>query len=95
VDGYVLAPTVTRRLISAFADRDPPRGEEARERLVVLTPRERLVVARVARGLSNGEIARELAMSEATVKAHVSRSLAKLCLANRVQAAILVHDAEI
>lgn len=47
----------------------------------------------VAQGLSNAEIGKRLFMSEATVKAHVSRVLAKLGMANRVQAAILVHDA--
>ena len=49
----------------------------------------------VAQGLSNAEIGRRLFMSEATVKAHVSRVLAKLGLSNRVQAAILAHDAGI
>jgi DNA-binding NarL/FixJ family response regulator len=91
----MLAPTVTRRLISMFAERKSSRANAARERLAALTPRESLVVRAVARGLSNAEIAGELSMSEATVKAHVSRSLAKLGLANRVQAAILVHDAEL
>ncbi|KAA5830622.1 response regulator transcription factor [Saccharopolyspora hirsuta] len=85
----MLAPTVTKRLISRFADIKPA----ARARLEVLTAREREVVLCVARGLSNAEIGRELSMSETTVKAHVSRSLAKLDLTNRVQAAILVHDA--
>jgi DNA-binding NarL/FixJ family response regulator len=89
----MLAPTVTKRLISAFADRRPSQEGTARERLAVLTGREGDVVRAVARGLSNAEIGRELAMSEATVKAHVSRVLAKLGLTNRVQAAILVHDA--
>jgi DNA-binding NarL/FixJ family response regulator len=89
----MLAPTVTKRLISAFAERQPLPAAAARRRLDELTGREYDVVAAVARGLSNAEIGRELAMSEATVKAHVSRSLAKLGLANRVQAAILVHDA--
>jgi DNA-binding NarL/FixJ family response regulator len=89
----MLAPTVTRRLISMFADRRRSGSDTARERLAALTPRETVVLRAVARGLSNAEIAGELAMSEATVKAHVSRALAKLGLANRVQAAILVHDA--
>ena len=89
----MLAPSVTRRLITAFADRQPGRLDTARQRLAVLTEREHEVVCAVARGLSNADIGRELAMSEATVKAHVSRSLAKLGVANRVQAAILVHDA--
>ncbi|MDP9865672.1 MULTISPECIES: response regulator [Streptosporangium] len=89
----MLAPTVTRRLISSFAEKGPSPAEAARKRLAVLTYRERQVLREVARGLSNAEIGRELTMSEATVKAHVSNSLAKLGLANRVQAAILVHDA--
>lgn len=89
----MLAPTVTRRLISSFALREPARADVARKRLADLTDREHEVIRAVARGLSNAEIGRELSMSEATVKAHVSRSLAKLNLTNRVQAAILVHDA--
>lgn len=89
----MLAPTVTRRLISSFAEKRPSQAEAARKRLGELTDREHEVVRAVARGLSNAEIGRELTMSEATVKAHVSRSLAKLGLTNRVQAAILVHDA--
>jgi DNA-binding NarL/FixJ family response regulator len=50
-------------------------------------------VVAVAQGLSNAEIGKRLFMSEATVKAHVSRVLAKLGMSNRVQAAILAHDA--
>jgi DNA-binding NarL/FixJ family response regulator len=65
----------------------------ARERLTALTDREREVLAVVARGLSNADIGRELFMSEATVKAHVSRVLVKLEATNRVQVAILAHDA--
>ncbi|MBV1856531.1 response regulator [Catellatospora tritici] len=91
----MLSPTVTRRLISSFAQRGPSVADQARARLAVLTDRERDVVRAVARGLSNAEIARELDMAEATVKAHVSRALAKLGLTNRVQAAILVHDARL
>jgi DNA-binding NarL/FixJ family response regulator len=89
----MLAPTVTRRIISSFAEKGPSQAEVARKRLAVLTEREQQVARAIARGLSNAEIGRELAMSEATVKTHVSRCLAKLDLTNRVQAAILVHDA--
>ncbi|WP_131740868.1 response regulator [Actinomadura roseirufa] len=90
-----LAPAVTRRLIAHVAAAGPSsRSTAARRRLAVLTDRELLVVRALARGLSNGEIGRELGMREATVKAHLSRALAKLGLANRVQAAVLAHDAE-
>ncbi|NUW42848.1 response regulator [Nonomuraea rhodomycinica] len=91
----MLSPTVTKRVISSFADRTPSRAEAARNRLATLTAREEDVIRAVARGLSNAEIGRELKLTEATVKAHVSRVLAKLNLANRVQAAILVHDADL
>lgn len=89
----MLGPTITKRLLSTFAGRGTSAAQVARKRLAELTEREREVIEGVARGWSNAEIARELGMSEATVKAHVSRSLAKLDLSNRVQAAILVHDA--
>ena len=88
----MLSPTVTRRLIRSFADRGRPGPTTARQRLAALTERELEVVRAVARGLSNAEIGRELDMAEATVKAHVSRALAKLGLTNRVQAAILVFE---
>ncbi|MER7330842.1 MULTISPECIES: response regulator transcription factor [unclassified Micromonospora] len=91
----MLAPTVTRRLIDSFAERGPARRDAARQRLGQLTERELAIVREVGRGLGNGEIARRLTMSEATVKTHVSRALAKLQLANRVQLAILVHDADL
>lgn len=89
----MLAPAITKRLLTSFVDKGDSRSDTARERLVVLTDRERDVIRAVARGLSNSEIGRELGMTEATVKAHVSRSLGKLDLTNRVQAAILVHEA--
>ncbi len=91
----MLSPTVTKRLISSYVDKIPSRAESARRRLAALTAREEDVIRAVARGLSNAEIGRELTLTEATVKAHVSRVLAKLGLANRVQAAILVHDADL
>ena len=89
----MLSPSVTRRLIKAFAGRGASAAEAARTRLATLTDRELEVVCAVGRGLSNNEIGRELDMAEATVKAHVSRALAKLGATNRVQAAMLVHDA--
>ncbi len=91
--GGTLAPSVTRRLIETFAAHNSPRVHTARQRLSVLTDSERLVVSAVARGLSNAQIARELEVSEATVKAHISRTLTKLGFTNRVQIALLVRDA--
>lgn len=89
----MLAPTVTRRLISAFADTGPPPAQRARDRLAALTDRERDVVRALAQCLSNDEIGRALTLREATVKAHVSRALDKLGVDNRVQAAILAYEA--
>ncbi len=90
----MLSPTVTRRLIGHFAaDGRTERQRAAREQLAALTERELEVLAVVGRGLSNAEIGRELYMSEATVKAHVSRVLVKLGATNRVQIAIIAHDA--
>ncbi|MFI6536477.1 response regulator [Nonomuraea sp. NPDC050547] len=90
----MLAPTVTKRLISAFAERrDATRADAAQRLLGGLTGREHEVVLAIARGLSNRQIGRELSMTETTVKAHVSRALAKLHLGSRVQAAILVFEA--
>jgi DNA-binding NarL/FixJ family response regulator len=89
----MLSPTVTRRLIGHFSDGEAERTTRAREQLAALTPREHEVLVSVARGLSNAEIGRQLFMSEATVKAHVSKLLTKLGVANRVQVAILAHDA--
>ncbi|MEV1205624.1 response regulator [Microbispora rosea] len=91
----MLSPSVLKRLLGSFAHKAPSRAEVARQRLAALTAREEDVVRALARGLSNAEIGRELKLSEPTVKAHVSRLLAKLGLANRVQAAILVHDADL
>ncbi|TDU88247.1 LuxR family two component transcriptional regulator [Kribbella voronezhensis] len=89
----MLAPAVTRRLLDEFAERTD--SAQARRRLTVVTDRELEVMKAVGRGLSNAEIGRELGMRETTVKAHVSRALAKLGLTNRVQAALLVRDARL
>jgi DNA-binding NarL/FixJ family response regulator len=84
----LLDPTITRRLIERFA----PVDVRATGRLAELTPREREVLVSVARGLSNAEIAGELFLTEATVKTHVSRILAKLDLRDRVQAVVLAYE---
>ena len=89
----MLAPSVARRLIDHFAEHGPGRSAEARERLSALSQRELQVVRAVGCGLSNMEIGERLTMTEATVKTHVSRAMAKLGLTNRVQAALLVRDA--
>ncbi|MER5738763.1 MULTISPECIES: response regulator transcription factor [unclassified Streptomyces] len=91
----VLSPAVTRRLMHQVAGRPetPPRRTAAAERLAGLAGREREVAVAVGRGASNAEIAAELYMSVPTVKTYVSRLLAGLGLNNRVQIALLVHDA--
>jgi DNA-binding NarL/FixJ family response regulator len=90
----MLSPAVTRRLIDHVTDSErDERGRAAREKLESLTEREREVAIAIGLGKSNAEIARELYMSVATVKAHVSRVLEKLALNNRVQVALLAHDA--
>ncbi|MFI2104240.1 response regulator [Isoptericola sp. NPDC019693] len=89
-----LSPRVAEQLIARVTDRSAPDGRRAAaERLETLTERERDVALALARGLSNAEVAGELYMSVPTVKTHVSRILTKLDAANRVQAAIVVHDA--
>ena len=90
----MLSPSVTRTLLSHFADAGASdRHREAARRLGLLTERERDVALAVASGASNAEVAAALFVSEATVKAHVSRLFAKLGVVNRVQIAIVVHDA--
>ncbi|GAA3721042.1 DNA-binding NarL/FixJ family response regulator [Spinactinospora alkalitolerans] len=89
----MLAPSVTRRMLERFAAPASGTAGAAARRLEALSDREGAVLVAVARGMSNAEAGRELGMREATVKAHVSRILAKLDMTNRVQAAILAHDA--
>ncbi|GAA4854289.1 response regulator transcription factor [Kitasatospora terrestris] len=89
----VVAPTTTRRMIDRFAEVLPvPSGTPGAPILAPLTEREREVFLLVAQGLSNGEIAARLTLSEATVKTHVGRILAKLGLRDRVQAVVLAYE---
>ncbi|MFD7295423.1 response regulator [Streptomyces sp. NPDC059897] len=91
----VLSPTVTRQLITKVSGDDPAldRRARARTRMAELAEREREVAVEVGRGRSNAEIAATLYMSVPTVKTHVSRIMARLDLNNRVQIALLAHDA--
>ena len=90
----VLSPAVTRRLIARVADSDQDRRRtRARDRLALLNDREREVAMAVGQGRSNAEIGALLYLSVPTVKTHVSAILTKLDLNNRVQIALLVHDA--
>jgi DNA-binding NarL/FixJ family response regulator len=94
----MLSPSVTRRLIAlAGGDGGLDTGarDAARTRLEGLSEREREVAVGIGKGMSNAEIAAVAFMSTATVKAYVSRLLAKLQATNRVQVALLVQQAEI
>jgi DNA-binding NarL/FixJ family response regulator len=88
----VIEPSVTRRLLSAFAA-TAPKPVRSPSGLDQLTDREREVLVCLGEGLSNQEIGRRLYIGETTVKTHVSRVLTKLDLRSRVQAAILAQDA--
>ncbi|TDC73120.1 response regulator [Streptomyces hainanensis] len=87
----LLAPSITRRLVARFARRDGAPAAIHRD-LAALTPRELQVLGLLARGLSNAELAGRLQLSEATVKTHVARVLAKLRLRDRAQAVIVAYE---
>jgi len=89
----MLSPSVTQTLIRRIRDGADPATAEVEAKLAALTEREREVAVAIGRGLSNAEIGAELYLSVATVKAHVSRLFDKLGTTNRVQIALLVHDA--
>ncbi|GAA1476318.1 response regulator transcription factor [Nocardioides aestuarii] len=90
----MLSPTATRTLIERLRrETGDDRVASARTALQALTDRELDVAREVGHGLSNAEIAARLHLSVPTVKAHVSRVFDKLQVTNRVQIAILVHDA--
>jgi DNA-binding NarL/FixJ family response regulator len=88
--GAYLAPKVAARMIARFRG---GRVGEARARVASLTARERDVLALLGQGLSNAQIARRLDLVEGTVKGHVSAILTRLGAENRVQAAIVAHEA--
>ncbi|GGR89118.1 DNA-binding response regulator [Streptomyces humidus] len=87
----LLAPAITRRLVERFARHDSNTAAIHRD-LAALTPRELEVLQLLARGLNNAELADHLHLSEATVKTHVARILAKLGLRDRVQAVIVAYQ---
>ena len=88
----LLAPTVTRRLISEFTRLRPRAAAAPPVVLAALTPRETEVLKLVAEGLSNPEIAARLVVTEETVKTHVSRVLNKLGLRGRTQAVVVAYE---
>ncbi|MEU2062283.1 response regulator transcription factor [Streptomyces sp. NPDC013455] len=95
VDGgdALFAPSVTRRLVEAFAKQQAPAADTASPPdLGVLTSRETEVLRLTARGLSNLEIADRLFISEATVKTHLNRTMTKLALGSRAQAVVLAYE---
>ncbi|MGI5285876.1 response regulator [Nonomuraea polychroma] len=88
-----LSPKVAQRVIAQLADGRMARGAQARDRIQALTQRERDVLALLGAGLSNAEIAARMHIVEGTVKAYVSAILTRLDVRNRVQAAIIAHEA--
>jgi len=93
--GAYLSPEVARRVLDELDASGPrlSRASAARERVGRLTAREREVLALVGEGCSNDEVARRLAIAPGTVKVHVGAVLAGLGVRNRVQAAVLAHEA--
>ncbi|MFF7776978.1 response regulator [Streptomyces tanashiensis] len=91
----VVSPQITRHLIDRYLDSGEEPADPRVSRIADLTSREREVLAMVGTGASNAEIGKRLHLGEGTVKAYVSRMLTKLSCANRVQAAILAHDARL
>ena len=89
--GALLAPSITRRLVSQFAERLAV-DTAVSGRLERLTEREREVVAAIAHGSSNGEICEELFIGAATVKSHVSSILTKLGLRDRAQVVVFAYE---
>ncbi|MFF8291400.1 response regulator [Streptomyces sp. NPDC016309] len=91
----LLAPTVTKRLITEFAKTAETSRPSALAQVGDLTERETEVLVLIAQGLSNGEIASHLVVAESTIKTHVSRILVKLGLRDRTQAAVFAYEARL
>jgi DNA-binding NarL/FixJ family response regulator len=87
----LLAPSVTRRLIEDFCRGPSPDGATA-DAARQLTGRELEIVKLVAQGLTNAEIAARLWLSDATVKSHIARILAKLRLRDRIQVVVFAYE---
>ncbi|MFG3099692.1 response regulator [Streptomyces sp. NPDC048182] len=88
----LLAPGITRRLITEFARLDDRPRAPLKSRVRELTERETEVLALIAQGLTNAEIAKRLFVAEQTVKTHVGRILVKLGLRDRTQAAVFAYE---
>ncbi len=88
----LLAPAITRRLIEDFCRGPAPGDDTAVSAAGRLSEREREVVRLVAAGLSNAELAASLYLSEATIKSHITRILARLGLRDRVQIAVYAYE---
>ncbi|UPZ34244.1 response regulator transcription factor [Streptomyces sp. LRE541] len=97
----VVAPSLTRRLLDAYAEHLPSRPETsdaspaADPRLTSLTDREREIPTVIGQGWTNAEISARLHLAESTVKTHVSRVLAKTGSRDRIQAVILAYDTKL
>jgi DNA-binding NarL/FixJ family response regulator len=91
----LLAPTVTKRLITEFSKLSETPRAPALARIGDLTERETEVLVLIAQGLSNAEIAEQLVVAESTIKTHVSRVLVKLGLRDRTQAAVFAYEARL
>lgn len=87
----LLAPSITRRMISEFV-KIRPESEIDASRLDTLTEREREVLTHIARGLSNSQIAEELFISPATAKTHVARIMTKLSVHDRAQLVVIAYE---
>ncbi len=88
----VIAPSTTRRLVEKFVSAVPDVDAPTPRQIESLTDREREVLTEIAQGLSNNEIAAKFFLSEATIKTHVGRILAKTALRDRVALVVLAYE---